>query len=68
MKFDFNGVMVSVYMDSDLEFIYRDWLRALHGKIDKTVGPYPNPVLTDREKANDALIKAENKQLRQQRR
>lgn len=67
VKFDFNGVWVSVRMDSDPELIHRDWLRAMNGYIDKNVGPYPNPVLTDEEKENDARIEAENEQRRQQR-
>lgn len=67
VKFEFNGVTVSVRMDSDPELIYRDWSRGLSGYIDKNVGPYPNPVLTDEEKENDARIEAENEQCRQQR-
>ena len=67
VKFEFNGVTVSVRMDSDPELIYRDWSRGLSGYIDKNVGPYPNPVLTDEEKENDARIEAENEQRRQQR-
>lgn len=67
VKFEFNGVMVSVRMDSNPELIYRDWNRAMDNYIDKNVGPYPNPVLTDEEKENDARIEAENEQRRQQR-
>jgi hypothetical protein len=67
VKFDFNGVIVSVYMDSDPGLIYRDWSRALYGKIDKNVGPYPNPVLTDEELAHDAEVDAEHERKRQER-
>ena len=67
VKFEFNGVMVSVRMDSNPELIYRDWNRAMYNYIDKNVGPYPNPVLTDEEKENDARIKAKNEQRRRQR-
>lgn len=67
VKFEFNGVSVAVRMDSDPKLIYRDWRRAMSGYIDREVGPYPNPVLTDEEKENDARIKAENEQPHQQR-
>lgn len=67
VKFKFNDVMVSVRMDSNPELIYRDWSRAMSGYIDRNVGPYPSPVLTDEEKENDARIEAENEQRRQQR-
>lgn len=67
LTFEFNGVTVTVREDSDPELIYRDWSRALSGMIDKNVGPYPNPVLTDEEKENDARVEAENEQRRQQR-
>ena len=67
VSFEFNDVTVSVKSNSDPELIYRDWLRGLSGYIDKNVGPYPNPVLTDEEKENDARIEAENEQRRQQR-
>lgn len=66
-QFEFNGVTVTIRQDSDYELIYRDWQRALYGYIDKNVGPYPNPVLTDEEKENDARVEAENERRRQQR-
>lgn len=65
--FKFNGVTVTVRSDSDPALIRRNWSRALSGYIDKNVGPYPNPVLTDEEKANDARIEAENERKRQER-
>ena len=65
--FEFNGVKVTVRSDSDPKLIYRDWSRALNGYIDKNVGPYPSPVLTDAEKANDARIEAENERKWQER-
>lgn len=65
--FEFNDVTVAVRSDSDPELIYRDWSRALSGYIVKIVGPNPNPVLTDEEKANDARIEAENDRKRQER-
>ena len=65
MRFEFNGVTVSVRADSNPELIYRDWSRSLNGYIDKNVGPNPNPVLTDEEKAGDAHIEDENERRRQ---
>jgi len=65
--FEFNGVNVTVCADSDPKLIYRDWHRALKGYIDKNVGPYPNPVLTDKEKASDARIEGQNERRRQRR-
>ncbi len=59
VRFDFNGVKVTVYRDSDPDLIKRDWSRARSGYI-KRVGPYPKPVLTEEELASDAVIKAEN--------
>ncbi len=67
VKFEFNGVMVAVRMDSDPELVYRDWNRAMSGYIDKNVGPYPNPVLTDKEKESDARIESEYERKRQER-
>lgn len=60
VKFSFNDVVVNVVPDSDPELIIRDYHRALSGYIDKNVGPNPKPVLSNKEKANDARIKAEN--------
>ena len=68
VSFEFNDVTVSVKMDSDPEVVYRDYMRAREGYIDPNVGPYPNPVLTDEEKENDARIKAENKRQAQEER
>lgn len=68
IMFEFNGVTVNVSSDSEPELIYRDWSRALNGYIEKNVGPHPNPVLTDEEKANDSRIEAENERGQQQRR
>jgi len=65
ITFQFNEVTVTVAHDSDANLIYRDWDRAMNGYIDKNVGPYPKPVLTDEEVASDARIEAEN-QLRRQ--
>lgn len=67
LSFEFNGVIVSVMVDSDPELIYRDWSRALSGKIDTNVGPHPSPKLSDEEKESDARIEAENERRRQQR-
>ena len=58
IEFEHNGITVSVGPDSDPRLIYRDWSRALKGYIGKNVGPNPNLVLTDKELANDARIKA----------
>lgn len=60
MQFEFNGVRVQVRADSNPELIYRDWDRALHGFIKKTVGPNPAAALTPAELASDASIKAKN--------
>ena len=67
VSFKFNDVTVSVKSDSNPELVHRDWHRAMNGYIDKNVAPYPNPVLTDEEKENDARIEAENEQRRQER-
>ena len=61
IAFEFNDVIITVNEDSDQKLIYRDYLRADKGYIEKDVGPYPKPVLTDKEKTDDARIKAENK-------
>ena len=61
IKFEFNYVLITVRGDSDPNLIYRDYWRAFNGYIDKNIGPYPNPELTDEEKANDARIEAEKK-------
>lgn len=66
MKFQFNDVTVSVRMNSRPELILRYWWRATNSYINKSVGPYPKPVLTDEEKANDARIEDEDRRRRQQ--
>lgn len=58
--FEFNGVTVIVRHDSNPTLILRDWQRALSGKIESPVGPYPSRELTDAEKAHDAEIEAKN--------
>jgi len=58
IRFEFNGVIVNVNSDSKPELIYRDYSRAVRGYIDKNVGPNPNPILTDEQKASDAHIRA----------
>lgn len=60
VQFEFNGVTVAVRSDSNPELILRDFRRARDSRGDKNVGPYPNPVLTDDELANNARIEAEN--------
>jgi len=67
IKFEFNGVTFSVRSDSNPELIYRDWSRSLKGYIGKSVGPNPNPVLTDEEKASDARIEDKNERESQKR-
>lgn len=54
----FNGVIVRVRHDSDLELLYRDWRRGLSGYIKGVVGPYPNPQLSEAELESDRQIKA----------
>jgi len=66
IAFEFNGVTVSVLPDSDPVLIYRDWLRARSGYTAGTVGPHPNPVLTDEEQASDARIEEANAQRRKE--
>ena len=66
VRVELNDVLVTVHSNSEPKLIYRDWLRAFNGYIDKNVGPYPNPVLTDEEKASDARIEDENKRRRQE--
>lgn len=67
IKFEFNGVMITVCANSRPELVYRDWSRACRGYTDKNVGPYPNPALTDEERARDARIEAKNERERQKR-
>lgn len=65
VRFEFNGVTVTVHSDSNPETVLRDWRRALEGYIDKAVGPHPNPDLTDEERENDARVEAKNELRRQ---
>ncbi len=67
IRFEFNGVIVSVSSNSDPELIHRDCLRSFSGYIDKNVGPNPSPVLTDEERASDASIAKENERKNQER-
>jgi len=60
VSFHFNGMIITVNADSDASLIFRDWLRAGYGLIDKNVGPYPKPALTDQEMADIDYAKAEN--------
>ncbi len=62
--FMFNNVMVSVGSASEVEIIYRDFLRAQNGYIPPFVGPYPNALLTQEEVEHDARIEAKNASLR----
>lgn len=62
--FDFNGVTVTVAANSHAGLIYRDWDRAMDGKIAKEVGPYPARELSADTKANDARIDTENQERR----
>lgn len=59
LTFQFNSVDVVVCKDSNEDLTYRDWERALKGYIEKMVGPYPKEVLSDDEKNNDLIVKAE---------
>lgn len=56
MYFKFSGITVMVRQDSNAKLILRDWLRTFLGYIDGKVGPYPNPNLTEEERAHDAQI------------
>lgn len=66
IQFDFNAT-VSVRSDSNPKLIERDWFRAVRGYIKKNVGPYPNHVLTDAERENDARVEAENERKQRER-
>lgn len=66
-KQELNGVTVMVNGDSNADLVFRDQQRAQSCYIDSNVGPYPNSVLTDEEKASDAKIEAENERKRQER-
>jgi hypothetical protein len=65
VKFEFNGVLIAVRMDSDPALIRRDFFRAMSGYIDQIVDPYPTSVLSDEEVKNDARIEAANEHNRQ---
>lgn len=67
ISFNMNGVAVTVTADSNPELIYRDFMRATFGYIGQVVGPNPNPVLTDEEKANDSRMEAERERQRDER-
>ena len=54
------GVLVEVGPNSKPHLLLRDWRRALTGYIEKQVGPYPNAVLSDKEKRSDARIAAQS--------
>jgi hypothetical protein len=66
-KQELNGVTVLVNGDSNADLIFRDQQRAQSGYVEGEVGPYPNPVLTDEDKASDARVEAENERKRQKR-
>lgn len=68
ISFEFNGVTITVEANSNADLVYRDWNRALNDYIGKNVGPHPKETLSEDELANDARIKAENEQRRQERR
>lgn len=61
VRFTFGDVTITVSSDSDPELIERDYRRASRGYIGKAIGPYPNPVLSDKERENDARIEKEKK-------
>lgn len=65
--FEFNGVIVVLAKESNLDLIYRDWSRGMSGYLGKkpTVGPYPVPILTQTEIDSDNKIEAENEAARQ---
>ncbi len=60
IEFRFNGITVKVAENSDPEHLCRDYSRSMSGLIpEKTIGPYPNPFLSEEEMGNDARIRAE---------
>lgn len=65
VEFTFNGIVVTVDDTSNADLIYRDWHRAMAGYINKEVGPHPKPVLSKKEKDNDARIQAESDRKRE---
>ena len=65
VSFTFEGVTISVRANSDLMLIYRDWQRAVNGYIDKQVGPYPQPILTEEDEEQDARLAAKAKRQQQ---
>ena len=67
VKFDFNGVMVSVRMDSNPWLIYRDFMRAAKGFTDGNVGPYPVEALTYAERRRDVVAELKVQRQRQRR-
>lgn len=60
-QFEFNNVTVVVAGTSDPDLIRRDWERGIRGYLgDKpTIGPYPEPKLTEAEKEADAAAHKE---------
>lgn len=59
---EFNGAIVQVRHDSDLDALKRDAMRAANGYIDKKVGPYPKAQLSEEDRANDRRIEAEHEE------
>ncbi|MCX6787813.1 MAG: hypothetical protein NT108_01455 [Candidatus Kaiserbacteria bacterium] len=60
VTFTHREVLVRVGPNSKPHLLLRDWRRALAGYIEKQVGPYPNAVLSDKEKRSDASIAAQS--------
>lgn len=69
IRFDFNGVTISVRSDSNPQLIYREWSRSISGCTRrKAVHPYPKRVLTRNKKLRDARVEERNMQAEQKHR
>lgn len=61
ISFCFNDVLIAVKANSDSRLIYRDWIRAIDGYVQKEiVGPYPKRNLAIEERRTDAWTEARN--------
>lgn len=67
ISFEIHDVTIVVNGESNPWLIFRDVQRALHGYIEKSVGPAPNLIRSRQEQQSDARIETENQRKRSQR-
>ena len=62
ITFKFNDISISINSDSDSYLIFRDYIRAQSGYIEKNIGPYPKEVLSEKELLNEHELMVEIKE------